>query len=666
MNGWAQSVNDLNRRLNPANSQMQYDSQGRPIKKNSGNDSLRHRNPLEDSITIYYRYFDSSRIRHIDSSISDFYTRFPVPPSYVDLGNFGSATHSLFFNPVMKPGWDEGLHAYDIYKYRIEDTKFYQTTRPYTEMGYMLGSKGEQMINILHTQNRKSNLNFVFDYRFINSPGTFKNQNASHNNIRINSVYQSTNKRYGLYFIFINNKLRASENGGIIDDRKLDSLSLNDPFELNTRLGSSAVASRNFFNTNIITGSAYSENIFFLRQSYDFGQKDSLVTDSVTFKLFYPRLRLQHSIKYANYSYAFQDYNAIDSNYLQYFNYSTSKDSILFKDKWSEITNEFSIITYPEKNNLNQFFKVSAAYQLLHGTFDTSINNVSYGSKNLNNIYVSSEYRNRTRNQKWDIETSGLLYMAGNYAGDYAAFISLKRMLSKKLGWLEIGFQNVNRTPSFINQSISAFPVIAEGNYKKENIARLFANVEIPQQNLRLTGNYYLVNNYVYFDSFFTSKQEATLFNVLDIGLEKKIRLNRRFNWYTEIHLQQTTGNAPVHIPFIYTRNRIAFEGNFYKNLFLSTGLEFRYYTSYKADNYSPFNGQFFVQNILSISNRPDLNAYLNFRIKSFKAFVRVENLNTLGKSKNGIGFSKHNFTAPHYPTEGIWVRLGIWWNFVN
>lgn len=550
MNSRAQSVNDLNRRLNPANSQMQYDSQGRPIKKSSGNDSLRHRNPLEDSITIYYRYFDSSRIRHLDSSINDFYTRFPVPHSYVDLGNFGSAAHPLFFNPVMKPGWDEGLHAYDIYKYRIEDTKFYQTTRPYTEMAYMLGSKGEQMINILHTQNRKSNLNFVFDYRFINSPGTFKNQNASHNNIRINSVYQSTNKRYGLYFIFINNKLRASENGGIIDDRKLDSLSLNDPFELNTRLGSNAVASRNFFNTNIITGSAYTESIFFLRQSYDFGQKDSLVTDSVTYKLFYPRLRLQHNIKYANHTYAFQDYNVIDSNYLQFFNYSTSKDSLIFKDKWSEITNEFSIITYPEKNNLNQFFKVSAAYQMLRGTFDTSIYGINRRSKTLNNIFVSSEYRNRTRNQKWDVEAAGQLYMTGSYAGDYAAFISLKRVLSKKLGWLEVGFNNVNRTPSFINQSISAFPVIAEGSYKKENIARLFANIEIPAQNMRLSGNYYLVNNFVYFDSFFTSKQEAALFNVLDIGLEKKIKLNRRFNWYTEIHLQQTTGNAPVHTPF--------------------------------------------------------------------------------------------------------------------
>ncbi|MFX4887713.1 putative porin, partial [Acinetobacter baumannii] len=86
-------------------------------------------------------------------------------------------------------------------------------------------------------------------------------------------------------------------------------------------------------------------------------------------------------------------------------------------------------------------------------------------------------------------------------------------------------------------------------------------------------------SNYMYFDSFFTAKQEATLFNVLHIGLEKKIKLAKYWNWYTEVHFQQTTGNPPINIPALLTRNRIAFEGNFYTNLFISTGLELRYHT---------------------------------------------------------------------------------------
>ena len=177
-----QGFNKLNRNFGNSSSQTSYDSQGRPIKKNNAKDSLKHRDPLEDSITISYKFWDSTRVRKLDSSINDFYSRFPVPYTYVDLGNLGTPAHSLLFSPNMKPGWDAGFHSLDVYRYKIEDTKFFTTSRPYTELTYLLGSKSEQLVNLLHTQNRKSGLNFTFEYRFINSPGSFKNQKASHNN----------------------------------------------------------------------------------------------------------------------------------------------------------------------------------------------------------------------------------------------------------------------------------------------------------------------------------------------------------------------------------------------------------------------------------------------------------------------------------------------------
>lgn len=633
-----------------------------------GNDSLKHRDPNADSLTIFYRYFDSTRTRLIDSSISDFYTRFPVPNSYIDLGNLGTAAKPLLFNPFLKPGWDAGFHAYDIYRFSVERTRFYTTTRPYSELAYVLGNKGEQTINILHTQNRSSNLNFAFEYRLVNSPGGLKNQNTSHINLRINVGYQSTNKRYGLNFIYITNKDKVSDNGGIVRDSKLDSLSLNDPFELTTRLGALNSSYRNPFNTTVTTGTSYAETILFLRHNYDFGQKDSTVTDSVTYKLFYPRLRLQHTLKYITNRYEFHDYNLQDSDYYNYFHYGGDTligDSLVFRDRWTDFTNEFSIITYPQKNNQSQFLKLSAGLQILKGKFynyqDTIATNTS---QSFNNIYASAEYRNRTRNQKWDLEAAGQFYLTGSYAANYSAYISLSRQLSKTLGSLQVGFQNVNRKPSFINEPISAFPSLPSNNFNNENITRIFAAIDIPPQNLRLTGNYYALTNYTYFDSFLTSKQ-SSLFNVLQVGLEKKIKLGKYFNFYTEVYLQKTAGNAPINIPLIYTRNRIAFEGNFFKNLFLSTGIEARYYSPYKPDNYSPLIGQFFYQDTYRVSNRPDINYFFNFRIKSFKGFLRFENLNTLNVA-NGFGFNKYNFTAQHYPSEGLWLRFGIWWSFVN
>ena len=166
-------------------------------------------------------------------------------------------------------------------------------------------------------------------------------------------------------------------------------------------------------------------------------------------------------------------------------------------------------------------------------------------------------------------------------------------------------------------------------------------------------------------DSFFEAKQDASLFNVLHVYGEKVFKLSTYFNYYAQFHLQQTTGNAPINVPQFLTRQRIAFEGNFYTNLFLSTGLEARYSSNYKAPDYSPFNGQFFYQNNNTLSNRPDINFFFDFRIRSFKAFIRIENLNTINP-KDGFKFNHYNFTLPDYPNTGRWFRLGIWWNFVN
>mgnify|MGYP003898699415 CR=1 FL=1 len=102
--------------------------------------------------------------------------------------------------------------------------------------------------------------NFSLQYRFSNSPGALKNQNANLNNLRFTSHFKSNNRKYELFFVFLSNKNASSENGGLQNPNKLDSLSLNDPYELETRLGKSAAASRNPFNTSVSTGNIYTSS----------------------------------------------------------------------------------------------------------------------------------------------------------------------------------------------------------------------------------------------------------------------------------------------------------------------------------------------------------------------------------------------------------------------
>jgi hypothetical protein len=668
--------------INPLGQQYNYDRSSTPTRKDTTGETLKHRDKYEDSITISYHYWDSTRINKIDSSIDDFYTRFPVPWTNYDLGNFGSASKSFIFQPNMKPGFDAGFHAYDVYLYTPANTKFYQTTRPYSETVYLLGSRAEQMINLFHTQNKKSNFNFGLDFKILSSPGAFKNQSTVTSNGRINTFYQSNNKRYTNNFIFITNKILSSENGGLKPGQNLDSLAFNDPFGASTKLGDNLVTYRSIFNSTINTGTQYKELLLLMQHSYDFGQKDSLVTDSVTYKLFYPRIRLQHTIQYSRDDYEYHDFLPVDSDYYNYMHYSIAAgvDTVKFNDTWRNLTNDFAIISFPQKNNLGQFLKLNTGLELIKGT-------VSQFTKQYNNVYAAAEYRNRTRNRLYDIEATGKLYVTGHYAGDYSAYISLQRSLRKNLGSLKLGFQNVTRTPSFvttefvsdslrpasgtgpvtgpINQALTSFPVTGISNYNKENSTKIFAMINISPADLQFGGEYYLISNYTFFNGLYTTDQYAPLFNVLHLYAQKKLRLAKHWNWYIDGHFQQTTGNPPVHVPLVLARTRFAFEGNFFKNLFLSTGFEARYNTPYKADSYSPLTGQFVSQNTTTISNLPDLSAYLNIRIKGFKGFLRVENLNSIS-FKNGFSFTNYNYPAPDYPGRGFWFRMGIWWSFVN
>jgi len=633
------------------------------LNNRSGDTSFKRRDLSQDSINIYFSTFSNNKTQILDTSISDFYARFPLSYTFNHLGNLGTAAHSLLFNPWLQAGFNPGFHQYDAYNYQLENTRLYQTTKPYTELNYLLGSSAEQIINVLHTQNKKDNINYSLEYRFINSPGILKNQNASINNTRLAFQYKSPNKQYNLTTVYISNKNASSENGGTVNAKQLDSLSLNSPFELPVRLGLGGVIRRDLFNTAVNTGNIYKQNEFVVRQEFDFGQKDSILVDSNQLKIFYPKFRLQHILNIKKQDYLFQDIYADSANYANYFNYTINSnpnstyDTVKFKDSWNIFKNELSILSFPDKKNTSQFIKASATFENIKGSFNDST------SDNFNNIFLGGEYRNRTRNRVWDIEANAQLYIAGLNAGDYSTYATIEKSLGKKTGSLLLGFQNINKSPAFLYNNGSSFFINNRTNFNKENITKIWANYYNKDGNFKLSGSYYLLSNYLYFNNFFSVQQEAKLFNLIHVAFEKKFRLSKRLNLYSEFHFQQATANAPINIPTFFTKQRIAFEGNFYTNLFLSTGLEFRYFSNYKPSGYSPFNGQFFFQDSYSLNNRPDINFYFNFRIKTFKIYFRAENLNTLIPPS---GFKQYNFSTEQYPMQTVWMRLGIFWSFIN
>jgi hypothetical protein len=464
--------------------------------------------------------------------------------------------------------------------------------------------------------------------------------------------------------MLVSNKLQSGESGGIRTDQDyLNNIVYKDRFNIPTNIGGDPQFGRDFFSTKIGTGNKYTESVFLMRQQYDMGRKDSLVSDSTVYYLFYSRLRFEHTLSIEKNKYLFQDFLGDSGYYKNYYDTTLQNpiDTFELRENWTVINNDFSIYQFPDMKNQQQFIKLGLLVQNIKGRLSKS-------TEDYYNLMAHAEYRNKTRNQKWDMFLEGKLYLTGNNFSDYEATAGLRRLISNKIGFLQLGFQNVNRAPSFIYNRRSSFYLLKnEVDFKKENSTHLFASLIQPAKRFSLTGHYYLLTNYTYIKEYFRLSQETALFNVLQVALEKSFKIGKKFAWHSEIYFQQVIGDAPVNLPLLFTRNRLAYEGpTAFKNLNISTGIEFRYHTAYKADGYSPALGQFYYQDSITIKNQlPEISAYLHFRIRPMKFFIRAENLNTVRVLGN-LNFTNNLIETPGYPMPGLQLRLGVYWSFVN
>ncbi|MBV8255474.1 MAG: hypothetical protein JO154_22950 [Chitinophaga sp.] len=615
-----------------------------------------HHQEEPDTLTLSYRFLGEPTDYTIDSSVVDFSTQFlKIPGSYMTTGNSGGAARNLIFTPYMKPGFDAGFHAYDVYGNTHAGARFYSTTRPYTEMQYLVGSKQEQILGVSHTQNRTDRFNFFFDYRKVNAPGFYKSQTTSHDTYRLTARRQSKNKRANTYLDFYYNNLKGGENGGIRNDSFLHKSEYSNRRTIPVNLGNDNASTYNFFTTSIPVKNQYKQAGLLFMQQYDWGRGDSIhINDSTDYYKYDPIFRIQYTFNLQSDNYEFMDNNPDTAFYPLHYNIPIrAQDTSLFSQhKWRLLSNDFSLISFPMPGNQGHFINVGARFESWKGSFlDADIN--------FSNLALHGEYRNKTRNQLWDFSAKGEFYIAGQNIGDYSVGGMLRRHVNDLLGDIKLSVNNVNREPSYVYKYFNSNRTTwYNSTLAKENITQLQFAADNKKLSYHLAVNYFLFTNYTYMQDYYHSAQASSLFNLLQVVFSKKIRF-APFSWYMDIAFQQVQGNGPLNVPTFWTRNQIAFEKRLYTNLNLVTGLEIRYNTDYYADDYSPLMGQWVYQKDTKIKYlAPDIAAFAHFRIKSFNAFVRAENLNTL--------FANSNMAAPLYPYNNFDFRVGIRWWFIN
>ena len=107
------------------------------------------------------------------------------------------------------------------------------------------------------------------------------------------------------------------------------------------------------------------------------------------------------------------DVNADSAIYSKWYNINlgSDRDTISFLEKWNSTTHDLSVLQYPNPENLSRFFMAGLTYQTMGGQ-------VSAGTLLLDNLSLKAEFRNLSKNKKWEMLFASHYFLKGYNNGN--------------------------------------------------------------------------------------------------------------------------------------------------------------------------------------------------------------------------------------------------------
>jgi hypothetical protein len=654
----------------------------KPLKDTSKTNTGKWR---DDPVTITYQKLNSAKTYIPDTALHT-YQRPPfTQPWYRDLGNLGSPVNNLLFTPEERLGPSLGYHVMDVYRYNIEDLKYYTTSRPYSSFNYELGSKLEQTASLMHTQNVKPNWNFAIEYRKTNSPGFYEVQRNNHDNANITTNYKSLDKHYVLYAAMVYNHEQHDENGGVLDS-ELIGPSYSDRKTIATVFGNSTYSTLRSPVTNV-----QRDFTFLVQHSYLFGKTDTIYNEDsthFTYKL-KPVFSITHKMEISTEKHTYKDVKPDSTRYVDLFHqsftavgtgfYSVGGDSVITQQKWAWIDNQVLLngfignADHPLEfsaglgNRYDQFASSSVLNLTGRDTFNNPVYHLTTDKSSILSNYLVAEIKKEALHPgEWEYGANTKFFLTGQDADNLLLNASMGRELRGNTGSFVMGFQQrINSAPyNYTNY---------ENNYIKhtynlnnESVTMLYATIE--SQRFLLSGGVrnYVIGNYIYLNDSEKPSQYTIPFTISQAWVRKTFRIGN-FLLDNELVYQQIPVNAPVNIPALMGRHQFSYEHSLFKHaLKVAVGVEVRYNSNYKQAGYDPLLNRFFYQNTAMVKNKPEANLFFNFRIKRFRAFIMGENLQQLINGQNTVLFLGSPGTNFVYAAPDALIRFGFSWVMVN
>ena len=583
--------------------------------------------------------------QEIDTTLDKFHYSYPQSiHNYFARTHLGGGLNSMVFQSPQF-GFRSGLNAYQPYVLDRQQLKYYNVARPYTEISYVLGSKGEQLLALTHSQNITKDWNATLTYNRLSSEGFYFRQTSKHSNFSFTSRYVSKSNKVGALAGVIISDADINENGGLDSAFNFGAdLEIFRREAIGARLSSAA--------------QELDKKEFFLKGYLNFGELKHSDTSDTTPPM--PSFQVSYGINYRDIEFHFRDEGPDSALYDDFFidsNVSFLED----KQRYDWLTNELGFVKY---------FKV--------GT-DSSRRNASV-SAGLKHDYIQFDqngnadiYRNLEMNAGMSriAESGSMLKLDARYILDG---FNENDLLLKGHGALSMSKDTANsgaglslgilgglsrQRPNLLHSVFTTDYVSWNNDFKKLNRTFVEPYLAWGKWNMSVGAQANLLQNFVYFGRDAVPEQNE---DEIFVG---RVYVRRRFEagiffWKTELIYQTVSDKAVIRVPELISNNSFYLETPmFHKALLTRLGFDIFYNTAYKADSYMPLSREFFLQDETEIGNYPYIDFFVALKIQSARIFFRVEHLNS---DLMGTDY----FTVEDYPMAPRTIKLGINWTFLN
>jgi len=547
---------------------------------------------------------------------------------YLPFQNYGQPITPLSLEKTPEsiyPGFVAETKLTDYWTH--QQVPFFKTPTPYSDLTYITGITQGQMLNSVFATNINPQLNIAVGYRGLSSQGLYKRSISSSGRFFSSLNYTSKSEKYRLKFYYFTYEKANEENGGIKYPEQFEN-------------GGSDFADRGRIEVNLPDAENQLKNHrLYAGQEYDLLKKNISIFNETTYQYHY-------------YQYT-QD---IPSDILgPAFTTGSIKDS----------TNLKTFDNYGGVIYKNKLLKLKTGIRYTHQQYSLDSIKIINGQVIPNNLTYDDLTLSGKVNfnfHKFELTSKLDIGFTENITGYYLQADAKYPLPNDFL--LKATFKSISKKPDFkyiLYQSAYERFNWYHPEFDNEWTQVLAANLEHPKWG-KIKFSQQIITNYTYFGQDSIPHQSSSGIKYTGLQYQKDLYY-KKWGLATDLKLQKVIdGSDLLSLPTYVIRSSLFYTNYYYnRNLKVQTGFTIKYFEAYYAPAYNPVLSEFLIQNEEKIGGYPILDYFVNFKIKRFRFFLKLEHLNALWEYQNPT-----YYVAPLEPYRDFSARMGLRWIFFN